>query len=446
MKIFRKKQKAAINEVNSKEIEELKRQILEKDHKISSLTEIINDITNTNNSLEELIDAFSLISSSLDKNEVLTFILESIAKVLNAEVASIFLLDEINQELVLEASTDIDVTDESKKIRVPIGSGLSGYVAKTGEKINIKDASQDERFYSKADQNSGFKTRSYLCVPIQLKDKIIGTAQVMNKILTPFFTETDEEIFETLSNQSATAIVNSVLYTQIMLNQDKIRNRNDKLLNVAYTSVDLIDNIIKSVERIKSIGTLSQKASNASIEGFKSISTTINEMKNIADLSHETKKVVDLLFHNTLQIGNFLKSINDIADKTNVLSINAAIEAARAGEKGKGFSVVVDEVRKLSQKTAKATQEISEIVNSIKVNSQLIFSSIDREIKEIEVGIKLVNQSGYAINEIQSVVDDMLISMAEIQELNEKQNDAAQRLMKNVGEVDIITDTMSYNL
>jgi methyl-accepting chemotaxis protein len=318
-----------------------------------------------------------------------------------------------------------------------MGGGLAGYVAKTGETINIEDASKDERFFSNADQKTGFKTRSYLCVPINQEDKVVGTAQVLNKIDKPSFSDSDVEIFETLARQSATSIVNSLLYSEITLSQEKIKTRSDKLSNVAHTSIEIIDNIVKSYDNIKAIGGISQKAFEVSKNGSNVVSEAVQEMAVISDISQKTKVVVDKMLHNTTQIDNFLKTISDIADKTIVLSINAAIEAARAGAKGKGFSVVVDEIRRLSQQITKAAREIGTIVSLIKSNSQLIFESMERELHEIQNGITLVSQSGNAIEDIQSVVDDMLKKVDDIQRLNEKQNDAALTLMSEVGQTNL---------
>src|SRR5271155_3108531 len=105
-------------------------------------------------------------------------------------------------------------------------------------------------------------------------------------------------------------------------------------------------------------------------EGGVIVEDTLTRMRSIADAVRETAVKVQELGVRSDQIGRIIGVIDDIADQTNLLALNAAIEAARAGEQGRGFAVVADEVRKLAERTSKATKEIATMIQSIEVETK----------------------------------------------------------------------------
>lgn len=141
--------------------------------------------------LEALIQSFEIISSQLNPDEILKLVLAQISNLLNAEAGSIFLINDKNKELELKVATNLS-QDQVKKIRVPIGKGLAGYVAEKDIIVNIKDAHKDDRFYSNIDHMTGFKTKNILTVPLKTSDKIVGVIQALNKKSGKFFSEEDE--------------------------------------------------------------------------------------------------------------------------------------------------------------------------------------------------------------------------------------------------------------
>ncbi|MFN4110970.1 MAG: GAF domain-containing protein, partial [Ignavibacteria bacterium] len=141
--------------------------------------------------LETLIQAFEYISSPLEPEKILELVLEQISQLLNAEAGSIFLLNEKTKELELKVATNLS-EEEIKKIKVPLGKGLAGFVAEKDQSVNIKDANQDYRFYSNIDHITGFKTKNILTVPLKTSNKIVGVLQALNKKDGNFFSEEDE--------------------------------------------------------------------------------------------------------------------------------------------------------------------------------------------------------------------------------------------------------------
>ncbi len=128
--------------------------------------------------LNMLIDAAKTVNSTLDLDKLLDVILETAIKSIAADRGTLYLVDELKSEIWSKALRGSEVVE----IRQPIGKGLSGYVAKTGETINIPDAYNDSRFNADFDKKSGFRTNNVLCMPMRNRDgKIIGVFQMLNK-------------------------------------------------------------------------------------------------------------------------------------------------------------------------------------------------------------------------------------------------------------------------
>ncbi len=175
--------------------------------------------------LHSLIDTMSQITTTLEQDTLLDQIMSHATQLLNVEAASIWLRDEQSGELVLrtatgEQSQQMHATD----IRVPPGQGIIGYVTLTGERVLINDVQHDARFYAGIDQQSGFHTRSILCVPLHapaiqlgseqghVSAKIIGGAEALNRRDGQPFDSEDVRLMEALASQAATVLQLSRLY------------------------------------------------------------------------------------------------------------------------------------------------------------------------------------------------------------------------------------------
>ncbi|HTY10326.1 MAG TPA: ATP-binding protein [Bacteroidota bacterium] len=167
--------------------------------------------------LNLLIDAAKTVNSTLDLDKLLDVILETSIKSISADRGTLYLIDELKSEIWSKALRGTEVIE----IRLPIGKGLSGYVAKTGETINIPDAYNDSRFNPEVDRKSGFRTNNMLCMPMRNRDgKIIGVFQMLNKKGGPF-TSQDEEFINALSIHASIAIENARL-AQEMVNSERL--------------------------------------------------------------------------------------------------------------------------------------------------------------------------------------------------------------------------------
>jgi diguanylate cyclase (GGDEF)-like protein len=164
--------------------------------------------------LQTLNEIVQAISSSLKPKEILRIIMEKTADIIKAEGWSVLLLDHEQGELVFEAAAG----EAGKKLlglRLKIGQGVAGWVARYGQSLIVSDVTKDPRFYSGVDKKTKFITKSILCVPMRSRDKIIGVVEVVNKIGGEPFTPDDLEIFENLVAHVTIALQNAAMYRKM---------------------------------------------------------------------------------------------------------------------------------------------------------------------------------------------------------------------------------------
>jgi twitching motility protein PilJ len=147
-----------------------------------------------------------------------------------------------------------------------------------------------------------------------------------------------------------------------------------------------------------------RRALDAAEQGNRSVRDTLEGMQRIRASVQATAKKIKSLGDRSLEISDIVKVINDITEQTNLLALNAAIEAARAGEAGRGFAVVADEVRKLAEHSRTATKDISALIKSIQAETNEAVVVMEEGTKEVEVGARLADQAGKALEAISSVV------------------------------------------
>ncbi|MBI5215437.1 MAG: cyclic nucleotide-binding domain-containing protein [Ignavibacteriae bacterium] len=233
--------------------------------------------------MHKLIEASKIVNSSLDLQKLLSNILQTATGTTAADRGTLFIIDEIKKELwskVLQGESTVE-------IRLPIGKGIAGFVAATGETINIPDAYADSRFNPEVDKATGYRTKTILCMPMKNKDgKIIGVFQLLNKANATFSKE-DEEFIDALSIHASIAIENAQLAQQMV--------QSERLSAVGQMASTIIHDIKNPM------GTLRVYAQ-------------VIKKKSIDD---ETKKMADEMIS---QVDRFVKMTQEILDFTRGVS------------------------------------------------------------------------------------------------------------------------------
>jgi len=184
----------------------------------------------------------------------------------------------------------------------------------------------------------------------------------------------------------------------------------------------------------------SRSAGEQAQAGGEIVSQTINGMEAISTEVNESAEAVGELGKRGEQIGEVINVINDIAEQTNLLALNAAIEAARAGEHGRGFAVVADEVRKLAERTTKATEEVAESIQAIQSETDTAVKRMQSGRERVSQGVDLARQAGESLQSIVSGSQEVASMIQTIAAAAEEQSSASGEIARNMESINAVTN------
>lgn len=238
-----------------------------------------------------------------------------------------------------------------------------------------------------------------------------------------------EEVTNSASNLAASV-------EQISASTEQIASGSQQQSQDANMSANMMSEMTNAVQEVsknaEQAAMLTDRTMNAAQHGGVVLNDAIQGMEQIRESIHE-------LSNKSVQIGEIVEVIDDIAEQTNLLALNAAIEAARAGEAGKGFAVVADEVRKLAERSSKATKEISELVSIIQENTKY-------SVQSVEIGNEKTANAGKTFEEILHLVRESTEKVTEIAAASQQQTAQAEEVMQAVGNIALVTEETSAGI
>jgi methyl-accepting chemotaxis protein len=204
----------------------------------------------------------------------------------------------------------------------------------------------------------------------------------------------------------------------------------------------IVEALKQATEGIQSAMQGASQAADMSKQGAQTVGETIQGMQNIRSRVHLSSEKVQEMGERSDQIGAIVETIEDIANQTNLLSLNASIEAARAGEHGKGFAVVADEVRKLAERSGEATKEIGALIKNIQQTVQEAVTAMQAVADEVESGVQKSGLAGDALSGILRAADDV---SARSRKAADEVHQVVQGADELVGAVDTVSAVVEEN-
>jgi methyl-accepting chemotaxis protein len=217
------------------------------------------------------------------------------------------------------------------------------------------------------------------------------------------------------------------------------REQSDQTASAATAMEELSASFIEVARNTVEAAEYAKDATGPAVKGGEIVNETISGMNEISQSVNDSAVTIEELGSRSKEIGEIIGVINEIASQTNLLSLNAAIEAARAGEQGRGFAVVAEEVRKLSTKTASATDKIGAMIKGIQNDTNNAVETMEEGTNKVDTGVELANQAGEALKHIVKSSQNVTDMIQQIATAADEQTSAGNEISSNLERVANIT-------
>ena len=246
------------------------------------------------------------------------------------------------------------------------------------------------------------------------------------------------------SSEEISATTEEISATVANVAEDS-RKQNDSILGISEVLVQLSSLVQLAQNRAKSTSSNAKDSKEAADLGRCKVEQTVRAMSSISDESSETSRVLKIVNDLSVQVGGIVNTINAVAEQTNLLALNAAIEAARAGENGRGFSIVAEEVRQLSEETNGKSKEITDLVSEMRKQTENAVKAMERANAEVEHGVAVVNETDEAFINIIKSIETIVQHVDEILDITSDEVASSDKVVSLINEVATITENNSIN-
>ncbi|MFO7445548.1 MAG: methyl-accepting chemotaxis protein [Ignavibacteriaceae bacterium] len=244
----------------------------------------------------------------------------------------------------------------------------------------------------------------------------------------------------------ATASASTQISSSMEENATGLQEQSAQTSETAASIEEMTKTILETTRNASAAAENAKKAGDIAGIGGKAVNDTVKGMERIAQVVMGASSTIKQLGNSSDQIGEIIQVIDDIADQTNLLALNAAIEAARAGEQGRGFAVVADEVRKLAERTTKATKEIAVMIKQIQNDTGEAVQKIDEGTTEVNNGKVLANKAGESLKEIINATIKVVDDVTQVATASEEQSATAEQISRNIEAISNVTNESSMGM
>lgn len=270
------------------------------------------------------------------------------------------------------------------------------------------------------------------------KDEIASLSNSMNSMVNAL----NEMIRGILNGSNRVVSSVGVLSDKAQKTDSGAKSQSSQAHQIAAAAEEMSQTITDIARNASVASETSAEAMNIASQGKDVADGAVQTVNNVYTSSLELATMVEKLNGRVGEIGDIITVIKDIADQTNLLALNAAIEAARAGEQGRGFAVVADEVRKLAEKTIKATDEISGKISAVQSESEQTVKSMEHSSAEVTKATDYIRQVGDSLTGIVEAVERVRDQITQIATAVDEQSAASEEVARNIEKTSTIAKDM----